>query len=106
MNYRVSAKDPREITLNESDPVASVLQNIAIILKTRKHSVPLYRDFGLSGQFIDKPIHIAKPMLIAELTEAIAEYEPRATVVRVTLEESQNIPGKLVVTVEVEIGDE
>jgi phage baseplate assembly protein W len=106
MIYRVRAKDFREIRLNESDVVASVLQNIAIILKTRQNTVPLYRDFGLPGRFIDKPIHIAKPMLIAELTEVISKYEPRAVVIGVRFENNQRQPEKLTPIVEVEINDE
>ncbi|HWP51649.1 MAG TPA: GPW/gp25 family protein [Clostridia bacterium] len=106
MSYKVSAKDLGRITLNERDTVASVLQNIAIILKTRQQSVPLYRDFGIPMEFIDRPIPVAKPLLISEITEAISNYEPRATVIGITFQEDAATPGKLIPTVEVEITDE
>lgn len=106
MSYMVSSKDLGSITLNENDTVKSVLQNIAIILSTRQLSVPLYRDFGLPMQFIDKPVAVAKPLLIAEIKDAISEYEPRVTVLNVTLETDINAPGKLNANVEVEITDE
>jgi len=106
MSYMVSSKNLSSITLNESDTVRSVLQNIAIILSTRQLSVPLYRDFGLPMQFVDKPMPVAKPMLIAEITEAIAEFEPRATLLNVTFEIDETVPGRLIPTVEVEINDE
>lgn len=105
MSYMVSSQNMDSVTLNEGDTVKSVLQNIAIILKTRQQSVPLYRDFGLPMQFIDKPIPVAKAMLIAEIQDAVAKYEPRATVLNVTFEVDDNVPGKLIPTVEVEVTD-
>ncbi len=48
----------------------------------------------------------AKPLLIAEIKDAISEYEPRATVLNITLETDLNAPGKLHATVEVDIKDE
>lgn len=106
MNYIISTKDLGSITLNEIDTVKSVLQNIRIILSTRQFSVPLYREFGLPMQFLDKPIPVAKALLIAEIRDAITEFEPRANVLNVTVEIDENAPGKVHATVEVEIKDE
>lgn len=103
MTYKVSSGDLSEITLNESDTVRSVLQNIAIILATQQGTVPLYRDFGLPMRFLDKPMQIAKPMIVAEVKEAIEDWEPRATFVGVEFTETATAPGQLGVTVEVEI---
>ena len=105
MIYKVSPRDLRSIKLNESDTVAAILQNIAIILSTRQQSVPLYRGFGLKMQFIDKPVSVARPMMIAEIQEAIMEFEPRATLLGVSFEIDENAPGKLIPTVEVEINE-
>jgi hypothetical protein len=106
MSYIISTKDLGSITLNETDTVKSVLQNIRIILSTRQFSVPLYREFGLPMQFMDKPIPVAKALLIAEIRDAITEFEPRANVLNVTVEIDENAPGKIHATVEVEIKDE
>jgi len=106
MSYIVSTKDLGSITLNETDTVKSVLQNIRIILSTRQFSVPLYREFGLPMQFLDKPMAVARSLLIAEIKDAISEYEPRANVLNITLDIDENAPGKLHATVEVEIKDE
>lgn len=106
MSYMISPKNLDSITLNEKDRVKSVLQNIAIILQTRKHTVPLYRDFGLAMQFLDKPMAVARSLLIAEINEAITIYEPRVNVLNVTFEIDEADPGKLIPTVEVEIIDE
>jgi phage baseplate assembly protein W len=106
MSHKISPGNLGEIALNETDTVASVVQNIAIILSTRRGSVPLYRDFGLTMDFVDRPILAAKPLIVAEIENALREYEPRATLLNVTFETDENAPGKLIPTVEVEINDE
>jgi len=56
MSYQVKAADLTAIRLGETDAVASVLQNVAIILATRQGTSPLYRQFGLPQKFVDKPL--------------------------------------------------
>ena len=103
MSYKVSAADLTNIRLNEQDTVSSVLQNIALILSTKKGTVPMYRGFGLDQRSVDRPVPIAKTMLYVDVKEAIEEYEPRAEVVNITFREDPAIPGRLVPTVEVNI---
>ena len=103
MSYSVSAADLGNIRLNESETVNAVLQNIALILATPKGSVPMYRDFGLSQEFLDKPIPVAKAMLVAEVREAIEIWEPRASVSDISFSQNALEPGKLDPTVQVEI---
>ena len=104
MNFLVKAADLTALRISEPDTVTSVLQNIAIILTTRKGTVPLCRAFGLSHEFLDKPTPAAKMMLRVEIREAIERWEPRATFIGV--EEDVLQPGRSVPTVEVEIYDE
>lgn len=103
MRYKVTATDLKQIKMNEINVVNSALQNIAIILSTRQGSVPLYREFGLPMRFLDKPTHIAKPMIVLEIKEAIEDFEPRAEFIGVTFQEDTSAPGRLIPTVEVEI---
>ncbi len=103
MTYNVNAADLKKIRLNETDTLASVLQNIALILKTPKGSVPMYREFGLSQTFLDKPMPVAKVMMISALKEAIERWEPRAEFVGVTFSANASNPGELNPTVEVKI---
>ncbi len=105
MSYKVSAVDLSALRLNEPDPIASVLQNISVILRTQQGTVPMYREFGLPMKFLDKPIPVAKPMLYIEAKEAIELYEPRATVLDVFFTEDPSAPGKLIPAVEVEISE-
>lgn len=102
-NYIVSSAEGA-LQLNQNDPNLSVLQNIALILKTKRGTVPLDRDFGLEMQFIDKPIDIAETIAYTEVTEAVEEYEPRASVTDVSF--SAGADGKMILNVEVEIEDE
>lgn len=101
--YQVNAMDLKKLRLLETETVASVLQNIAIILKTPKGSVPMYREFGLSQSFLDRPMPVARNMLISAVKEAIERWEPRAEVVDVTFTGNASNPGELNPIVEVKI---
>ena len=96
--------DNEKITLGETDRVKSIIQNISIILQTIQGSVPLYRQFGLSYNFVDRPIIVARPLLIAAITEAIQEFEPEVTVKNIRFDE--NIQNGLKPVVEVEISEQ
>lgn len=106
MSYIVTPASAGSITLNESDTVRSVLQNIEIILATKQLTVPLYREFGLEMRFVDKPLPVAKALMIAEIKEALARWEPRAELVSVDFQIDADAPGRLIPSVEVEIVDE
>ncbi len=103
MSYTVSATDLGNVRFNEIETINSVLQNIAVILSTPKGSVPLYRDFGLDWRHLDRPINVAKVMMISEVREAVERWEPRATVQNVSFSVDPAQPGTLIPTVEVEI---
>ena len=106
MSYTISTRDISELTLGETDLIKSVLQNIRIILTTRLSTVPLYRDFGLPMQFIDRPAQAARLVMINEIREAIEEFEPRAQVLGVKIEIDAMRPEKFEAIVEVEINNE
>lgn len=103
MNYTVSATDLKNIRFSERDAVRSVLQNIAVILSTPRGTVPLYREFGLDWSFMDKPMPLAKALMVAPVREAIERWEPRARVLDVSFSGDPARPGRLIPTVEVDI---
>ena len=82
---------------------AEILQNVRTILSTRKGTVPLDRDFGLSWDYLDAPIQVSAMMLRAEIIQALAEYEPRVTVKSVdfTQDKTATMDGVLIPTVKV-----
>ena len=103
MSYTISATDLGKLRFNETETISSVLQNIAIILSTPKGTVPLYRDFGLDWRHLDKPMPVAKVLMIAEVREAIERWEPRATVQKISFDIDPAQPGVLLPKVEVDI---
>lgn len=99
MTYRITPGSLGPLKLNETDTVTSALQNVAIILSTWEGTVPLYRDFGISSEYMHMPIPAAKALLRAEIKEKVERYEPRVSVIGVTFEEIGN---GLIPTLEVE----
>lgn len=89
-----------------SDEVREILQNVRTILSTRKGSVPLDRDFGLTWSHIDKPMPVAKMLMRSEVIDCIEKYEPRATVVSVDFDQTKTdeMDGILKPRVVVQIG--
>jgi len=103
MNYLVSGDSTSPLSLNESDTVKSILQNIRIILSTPKGTVPLYRDFGINMEFLDLPVPAAESYMRTEIRETVELWEPRVRVTGVEFDQEKLAEGRLGATVEVEI---
>ena len=101
MSYKVSAADGYSLSLQEDSELISVLQNIALLLNTKRGTVPMHREFGLPMEFVDKPIDA---IAFVEISDALEEFEPRARLDDVYFEKSAD--GKINLTVEVSIADE
>lgn len=106
MSYTVTAGQSNRIVLHQTDREKEILQNVAVILSTPKGSVPNYREFGVDATVVDRPLPVAKSLLVSAVTEAVERFEPRARVVRVTSVADEADMGRLIPTVEVEIVDE
>lgn len=102
MAYTVKSNQTGTINLAPGSTKEAVLQNVAVILSTPKFTVPLDRGFGLSQRFIDARTPSSRALLIAEVYEAIEEYEPRARVLSVTFEQGDR-EGAQIAVVEVEV---
>ena len=63
MGYKITMSEIGPISLNETDPVKSILQNVSIILRTIKGSCPMYRGYldrppdscGKGAAFLSNP---------------------------------------------------
>ena len=88
--------------------VMEILQNVRTILATRKGSVPLDRDFGISWNNVDQSLPAAKMLMRSEVIDAIERYEPRAKVTSVDFAEDVEgaMDGVLKPIVTVQIGGE
>lgn len=90
----------------ENDLVTSVLQNLMLLVSTRKGTIPMYREFGLPMEWIDKPIDVAQTLMVQEITEAVEEFEPRCTLLNIEFDTSSALSAKLTAILEVEINEE
>ncbi len=103
-DYSVSLS--AEIDFAPETTVAEVIQNVRTILATRKGTVPLDRDFGVSWEHLDKPLNLAMPLMKAGIIDAIEEFEPRAKVKSVDFEDDTDnamegiLQPKVVITIE------
>lgn len=101
MIYTVKSKDNFNTEFAQDNIVKSVLQNVALLLATRKRTVPLCRDFGLEMEFIDKPIDVAETMAYSDVSEALEEFEPRAKLRDLVISKSAGGTMELEVKIEV-----
>lgn len=106
MTYTVKAQKENSFAVMPESTTEAVLQNVRVILSTTKGEVPLDRNFGLAGRFVDKPINVAQAILVTEVLEALEAWEPRAHLVSASFELNEDDPGKLIPVVEVKITDE
>lgn len=104
MSYKVSAADGYSLSLQQDSELLSVLQNIALLLNTKRGTVPMHREFGLPMEFVDKPIDVAETIAFVEISDALEEFEPRAKLDDVYFKKSAD--GTMALTVEVSITDE
>lgn len=99
MNYLIEKTG--NINFSPQNEVEEVLQNVGIILATTKGSVPLDRDFGIDGSYVDAPMPAAKAKLASEIMNAVQKYEPRATITSIDF--TGSIDGVLKPRIEVSI---
>jgi len=64
--------------------VVEVMQNVRTIISTRKGTVPLDREFGISFDFLDSPIDRVRAMAEQEIFLALRRYEPRAVLKQIS----------------------
>ena len=69
--------------------LVEIEQNIRMILRTPKGSVPLHRDFGISYDFLDLPLNKAIVVLRNEIVKSIRRWERRVEIEEVKVEPSE-----------------
>lgn len=57
--------------------LVGLAQEVRTLLATRKGSVPLDRDFGISWDLVDTPLPVARQLFIAEVATQLHRYVPR-----------------------------
>jgi len=79
-----------------------VMQNVRILLTTRRGTVPMDRDFGISQEFLDSPVNVTRAKAEQEIFLQMKKYEPRA-ILRQIKWDANVIDGKIWPTVKVEV---
>lgn len=85
----------------ETDEISSIKQNVALILNTKKGTIPMYREFGLPMEFIDKPMNVAETIATLEISEALETFEPRASLKDLQFKQSKD--GRMSIQLEVTV---
>lgn len=89
-NWAPSLENPNEIVQGIED----IAQCLTVIVLTGKGSVPFDPEFGCDIlRWVDQPINIALPSIVKEVADAVATYEKRAIIVRITPEINQDQGG-------------
>lgn len=89
------------VNFNPQTTQEEVIQNVKTIITTYKYSVPLDRNFGITGDAIDAPFPVAMAKLQSDIIDNILKYEPRAKVKSITF--NGDIDGNLIPNVRIEI---
>lgn len=101
MTAEIYVEGYTDIDFSPQTLMAEVSQNLRSIITTPKHSVPMFRDFGLSENIVDSPMNEAAAKIKSEIIMACRKYEPRAKIKRVDFEPGHD--GKLGVKVTFDI---
>lgn len=89
-----------------ADGLSGLEQEIRMVLSTRKGSVPLDRDFGLTWDYVDLPLPEAMPYMISEIAVQLEKYVPRIRVRDILFQSDDPLEGILQPTVTVEIREQ
>ncbi len=91
----------QDIDLAPQNVHQEVIQNIAVILDLIQKSCPMFRDGGLPGELMGRPLPVVENMLIGSIYDQIEEYEPRAILAGVTFEQNA-LTGAMIPIIELE----
>ena len=75
--------NPSQIDFAPQTEVQEILQNVITICTTAKYSVPMDREFGIDGVFVDDPVSEVRAVYTQEVVMAVRKFEPRARISRV-----------------------
>ena len=105
MSITIRSDEPVKLSLMENDIERSVAQNIALLISTKQGTCVGYREYGLPMRYLNKPFPVAETLIVSEISAAIEEFEPRASVLNIEVLEETDELGKPIVAVEVEIDE-
>lgn len=78
-----------DIDLSPATVIEDVVQNIATILATTKGTIPYMRGFGRNRETEGRPMPVVKNMIVSDVFQQISDYEPRAILGEIRVEENE-----------------
>lgn len=91
----------QDIDLAPKNVYQEVIQNIAVILDLIQKSCPMFRDGGLPGELLGRPLPVAESIIVGSIYDQIEELEPRAVLAGVEFEQNE-LTGVLIPIVKLE----
>lgn len=91
----------RELTLAPKTKADATAQELWILLSTIKGECPMYRGFGLNGEYLHQPVNMAQTAMTMAIIEALRKYMPDVEVVNISFKAQDGIAGILNPVVEV-----
>jgi phage baseplate assembly protein W len=82
--------------------IPAVMQNVRTILTTRRGTVPLDRDFGISFEFLDSPVNTTQAKAEQEIFLQLKKYEPRVILKQIVWN-TDILSGQILPSVKVEV---
>lgn len=99
----IDFRTPPTLSFSPASKEEEIVQSIYCVLFTPKGSVPCYREFGLSPDWLHRPINAAQSAYAVSLVQALRVYEPRVRVDQVRFEVDILHPDHLCPVLEVTI---
>lgn len=80
--------------------IDDIHQCLLILIGTLPGEDPFRPTFGVDlTQFLDRPIEVAAPAIVATVSQAIATWEPRIVVQSITAAYNDLVPAQLVISI-------
>ena len=84
MRRTIDTTKPPALSFFPKTTEEEIIQSIYCILATIKGSVPCYRDYGLGNNWLHYPANAVESAYAVAVSQALAFYEPRVRVEKIT----------------------
>ena len=85
----IDTRQKRELTLAPKTELDAKVQELYILICTIQGECPLYRDFGVSNDYLHMPVNAAETALTLAITEALRRYMPGVTLDNIRFERDE-----------------
>ena len=100
----IKASDKRTLTLAPETEAEARAQEIWILLTTVMGECPLYRDFGISSEYMHMPVSMVETALTMAITDAFRKYLPEVELMDIRFEASGD-PSRGILVPVLEVND-